>query len=46
MSTPWKNQVPFRPGKTRPQPPFSLVNSASLQIGPQRSRARSGAANP
>ena len=27
-------------------PPFSLVNSASLQIGPERSRARSGEANP
>ena len=26
---------------TRPDPPLSLVNSASLQIGPQRSRARS-----
>lgn len=27
-------------------PPYSLVNSASLQIGPERSRARSGEANP
>ena len=27
-------------------PPFSLVNSASLQIGPERFRARSGEANP
>ena len=25
---------------------FSLVNSASLQIGPERSRARSGEADP
>ena len=29
-----------------PTPPFSLVNSASLQIGPQRSRAPSGEAYP
>ena len=29
-----------------PNPPFSLVNSASPQIGPQRSRARSGEAYP
>ena len=30
----------------RPSIPFPLVNSASPQIGPQRSRARSGEANP
>ena len=29
-----------------PKSPFSLVNSASLQINPERSRARSGEANP
>ena len=38
-------RFPFCPS-TRPPPPFPLVNSASPQIGPQRSRARSGEANP
>ena len=31
---------------TRTIHPLSLVNSASLQIGPQQSKTRSGAANP
>ena len=39
-------RFPFGPS-TRPEPPpFSLVGSASPQIGPQRSRARSGEAYP
>ena len=46
-------RFPFGPS-TRPRSnpttrtihPLSLVNSASLQIGPQQSRARSGEAYP
>ena len=38
-----KGSLPARP---RPKPPFSLVNSYLLRIGPERSRTRSGEANP
>ena len=38
-------RFPFGPS-TRPDPPFSLVNSASLQISPEQSGARSGEADP
>ena len=34
------------PAKPRPKLPFSLVNSHPLQIGPETSRARSGASGP
>ena len=30
----------------RPAPPFPLVSSVPLRIGPERSRARSGEADP
>ena len=30
----------FRPGKPRPEPAVSLVNSHPLRIGPERSKAR------
>ena len=36
-------KVPFGP---KPQPPLSLVNSVPLRIGPDRSRARNGEADP
>ena len=49
----YDRKVPFRPvHTTRSNPttrtihPLSLVNSTSLQIGPEQSRARSGAADP
>ena len=32
--------------QARPKPPFSLVNSVPLRIGPERSRARNGEADP
>ena len=39
-------RFPFGPSTRPAPPPFSLVNSASLQIGPQRSRVRSGESGP
>ena len=34
------------PRPETPKPPFSLVNSIPLRMGPERSRARSGEADP
>ena len=42
----YDRKVPFSARPHGPKSPFSLVNSASPQIGPERSRARSGEANP